>query len=75
MKTKFTRLNRADLWKLREFYGHAALLHFRTDPVTMRDTEVTSEHADRIMEAGGAVLVIVPMDPESPVEQFRIPAA
>lgn len=71
MRTKFNADNRADLCKLRQFYGHGALIHWHHDPTTGRDMEVTSEHADRLMSVGRCVLVVVPIDPESPVEQFR----
>lgn len=74
MKTKFTLENRKDLWALRQFYGHGALIHWFNDPTTMRDKEVTAEHADRLMTVGQAVWVIVPMDPDSPVEAFRVAA-
>lgn len=60
---KFNLSNRAKLWELRTYHG--AMRHGYCDPLG-RISDVTCEHADRLIAAGKNVYVDVPFDTEDP---------
>ena len=57
---KFNLANRAKLWELRTYHGKA-LRHGYCDALG-RISDVTGEHADRLIAAGQNVYVDIPFD-------------
>lgn len=62
---KFNLSNRAKLWELRTYHGYSNIEHHFCDPLG-RITNITGEHADRLMLAGHNIYADIPWDSEDP---------